>query len=420
MLKVIVCITVLLASMLTHAEMIHYQLQADIKGYIGIGGTIDGVKNPDLIAKKGDHVMITITNVNNMPHDIKLDHHGVTSSLVRRPGDTATIHFTADADDTYYCSLPGHASVGMKGRFLIDQTDDERPSEPSVDVAKNPAEIPATPASSGPAIVTFDIEAVTVKGKLDDHSTYEFWTYNGTVPGPLLRAREGDTVVVNLKNLDEYMVHSIDFHAAQMNHGGAHLLQVPPGETRTLEFVAKKAGLYVYHCATPHVPTHMAMGMYGMILVEPRDGLSPVEKEFYIMQGEYYTKEARGFEGHHQHDSNRLSDERPTYVVMNGRPNALTAENAMKARVGERVRIFFGVGGPNLISSFHVIGEIFDKVYPYGSFNSLPFFNVQTVLVPAGGATVVEFVIDEPGHYVLVDHSISRVEKGASAVIDAH
>lgn len=197
------------------------------------------------------------------------------------------------------------------------------------------------------------------------------------------------------------------------------MLQVPPSEARTLQFVAKKAGLYVYHCASPHVPTHLAMGMYGMIIVEPREGLPKVDREFYVMQGEYYTKELPGFRGEHQNDARRLLEERPTYVVMNGRVGGLSGERSMKAKTGEKIRVFFGVGGPNLTSSFHAMGEILDKVYPSGSFHSGFLTNVQTVLVPPGGSTVVELQIDEPGQYPLVDHALSRVEKGAIGIIEA-
>ncbi|MCM2351171.1 MAG: copper-containing nitrite reductase [Bacteriovoracaceae bacterium] len=413
---------IFLSPAFAEAKMVHYTMNASIRGYVGVGGKIDGVVNPILTAQRGDMVMITLMGVENMPHDIKFEGHNVKSPLLRKKGDSVDIHFTAEMDDIYICSLPGHASAGMKGKFMISSTqEDPEEDSPEVDdVVKKANDIPPAINYNTPREVVFDISAVEVESKLDDGSTYEYWTYNGTVPGPMLRVREGDTVVVNLKNLDHDMVHSIDFHAAQMNHGGAHVLQVPPMETRTLKFVAKKAGLFVYHCATPHVPTHLAKGMYGMILVEPAAGLSVVDQEFYVMQGEYYTKELRGFQGHHQHDEKKLLDEKPTYIVMNGRPQGLTGSNAMKARAGDSVRIFFGAGGPNLISSFHVIGEIFDKVYPYGSFLSVPFFDIQTVLVPAGGATIVEFIIDEPGHYVLVDHSLSRVEKGASAIIEAH
>lgn len=422
MFKISSLLFVIFFSFLAEARMVHYTLNASIRGYVGVGGKIDGKINPDLSAERGDMVMITLLGVENMPHDIKFEGHNAKSPFVRKPGDTVDLHFTAEKDDIYICSLPGHASAGMKGKFLLTlpQDDHDDHSEQVDDVVKKADDIPARLNYQAPREVVFDITAVEVESKLEDGSTYEYWTYNGTVPGPFLRVREGDTVVVNLKNLDHDMVHSIDFHAAQMNHGGAQILQVPPLETRTLKFVAKKAGLYVYHCATPHVPTHLAKGMYGMILVEPKEGLSQVDKEFYIMQGEYYTKELPGFRGMHQHDGLRLLDERPTFVVMNGRPHGLSGENAMKARAGDSIRIFFGAGGPNLISSFHVMGEIFDKVYPYGSFHSVAFINVQTVLVPAGGATVVEFTIDEPGHYVLVDHSLSRMDKGASAVIEAH
>lgn len=235
----------------------------------------------------------------------------------------------------------------------------------------------------------------------------------------MLRVREGDTVVVHVDNApDSTMAHSIDFHSVTGPGGGAAVLQVPPGERRSLKFKALQAGLYVYHCATPHIPTHLARGMYGMILVEPKDGLAKVDREYYVMQGEYYTTERPGTKGHQVEDADRLFEEQHTYVVMNGRVGSLTGDRALKASVGETVRIYFGVGGPNAISSFHVIGEIFDRVYDEAAIIDPPKRNVQTTLVPPGGATVVEFGVDYPGSYLLVDHALSRLDKGAVGILE--
>jgi nitrite reductase (NO-forming) len=153
--------------------------------------------------------------------------------------------------------------------------------------------------------------------------------------------------------------------------------------------------------------------MYGLILVEPAKGLPPADREFYVMQSEFYTKEEFGAEDVVRFDAEKAAAERPTYVVFNGRVGALQESGALQARTGERVRVYFGNGGPNLVSSFHVIGEIFDSVYREGSLVSAPLQSVQTTLVPAGGSSVLEFKLDVPGDYTLVDHSIFRIEKGA-------
>jgi nitrite reductase (NO-forming) len=239
------------------------------------------------------------------------------------------------------------------------------------------------------------------------------WTFGGTVPGPILRVRAGDTVQVNLTNSDTSgFAHSVDFHAATGYLGGGEVTQVAPGETKSFTFKALNPGVYVYHCATPMVAHHIANGMYGLIVVEPEGGLPPVDREFYVMQGEIYSTGAPGDKGHLDFDLNAMLAENPNYLVFNGSVDALSKDLALRANVGERVRIFMGVGGPNLTSSFHVIGEVFDRAYDLASLTSPPLTNIQTVLVPPGGATVVEFGLEQPGNYLLVDHALARAVKG--------
>ena len=241
-----------------------------------------------------------------------------------------------------------------------------------------------------PALVPLEIETKEVVGLIDEGVAYTFWTFDGTVPGPMLRVYQGDTVEITLKNAaDSRVAHSIDLHAATGPGGGAHATQVAPGEQATFRFRALNPGVYVYHCATPPVPYHVANGMYGLIVVEPPEGLTAVDHEFYVMQGDFYLDGARGAPGHQGFSMQEMLDERPDYVVFNGASGALVGDRALRAKVGDRVRIFFGVGGPNLTSSFHAIGEIFDRVHPEGASEALT--NVQTTLVPAGGATMVEF-----------------------------
>jgi nitrite reductase (NO-forming) len=270
------------------------------------------------------------------------------------------------------------------------------------------------------ARVIVNLETSEVTGTLADGVKYAFWTFGGTVPGPFIRVRVGDIVQLNLKNHESARnPHSIDLHAVTGPGGGAAVTQLGPGQHGAFEFKALNPGLYVYHCATPSVPMHIANGMYGLILVEPEKGLPRVDHEYYVMQGEFYTKGKTLAQGLQAYDHEKNRNERPEYVVFNGRMGALVGDNTLKAKVGETVRLFVGNGGPNLVSSFHVIGEIFDAVYTEGAITGQPARNVQTTLVPSGGAVVVELKMDVPGRYLLVDHSIVRaMDKGALGVIE--
>ena len=278
-----------------------------------------------------------------------------------------------------------------------------------------PPQVPPPVQRSGPAKVLVELATTEQKGTLASGVEYTFWTFGGTVPGPFLRVREGDTVQITLVNqTSAHNAHSIDLHAVTGPGGGATVTQVRPGEAGVFEWKAINPGLYVYHCATPHVPIHIANGMYGLILVEPAGGLPRVDREYYVMQGEFYTKGRTMTPGLQPFDADKARDERPEYVLFNGRMGALMDEGALTARTGETVRLYVGNGGPNLVSSFHVIGEIFDRVYPEAAIGGALRRNVQTTLVPAGGAAIVEFTVDVPGRFLLVDHSISRaMDKGA-------
>lgn len=247
---------------------------------------------------------------------------------------------------------------------------------------------------------------------------YTFWTFNGTVPGPLVRVTEGDLVEVHLSNSgDSKMPHNIDFHAATGPGGGAVASMTAPGHTSVFSFRALKPGLFIYHCAAPPVGMHIANGMYGLILVEPKGGLKPVDKEFYIVQGEVYTTGKNGEKGLQEFDLQKALDEEPEYVVFDGSVGALTGNNALHAKVGETVRMYIGNAGPNLTSSFHVIGEILDNVHVEGG--TMVNHDVQTTLIPAGGTAMVEFTLDVPGTFDIVDHSIFRAfNKGALAQLE--
>ncbi|MEO5803042.1 MAG: copper-containing nitrite reductase, partial [Verrucomicrobiota bacterium] len=293
-----------------------------------------------------------------------------------------------------------------------------KPIDPSVTgeevaVVTQAPRVPPPIKRSHPTKVSVTLEVKEVMKRLSDGVDYVFWTFGGDVPGSFIRIREGDQVEFHLNNhQNNKMPHNIDLHAVTGPGGGAASSFTAPGHSSQFSFKALNPGLYVYHCATAPVGMHVGNGMYGLILVEPKEGLPPVDREYYIMQGEFYTAGKFGEEGLQQFDMNKAIDERPTYVVFNGSAGSLVGDKAITAKVGERVRLFVGNGGPNLTSSFHVIGEIFDTVYQEGG--TQLSHNVQTTMIPAGGSAIVEFKVEIPGTYVLVDHSLFRAfNKGA-------
>ncbi|APY29010.1 copper-containing nitrite reductase [Neisseria meningitidis] len=292
----------------------------------------------------------------------------------------------------------------------------ETPSSelPVIDaIVTHAPEVPPPTDRDHPAKVRVKMETVEKTMKMDDGVEYHYWTFDGDVPGRMIRVREGDTVEVEFSNNPSSTVpHNVDFHAATGQGGGAAATFTAPGRTSTFSFKALQPGLYIYHCAVAPVGMHIANGMYGLILVEPKEGLPKVDKEFYIVQGDFYTKGKKGAQGLQPFDMDKAVAEQPEYVVFNGHVGAIAGDNALKAKAGETVRMYVGNGGPNLVSSFHVIGEIFDKVYVEGG--KLINENVQSTIVPAGGSAIVEFKVDIPGSYTLVDHSIFRAfNKGA-------
>lgn len=330
-------------------------------------------------------------------------------------------------------------------------------------ISRRANDVPPPIQRPGGEKVVVELQAKEVVAEIAPGITYEYWTYNGTVPGPFIRVKEGDTVEVRLihaghehvsiddpKNFaidalqmniveahgdeadnmnDAHMAnmpanehevaghgtHSVDLHAVLGPGGGAAVTQTKSNETTTFQFKALRSGLYVYHCASPHIPTHVANGMYGMILVEPKESLSKVDKEFYFMQGELYTKGKTLEKGHQKFSLEKLQKEEPEYIVFNGKMGGITGNNALKAKIGDKIRIFFGVGA-FVPSNFHLIGGVFDRLYPEGAITPPPLKNVQTTLVPAGGSAVVEFDTADmpPGKYLLVDHALTRaIDKGA-------
>jgi len=315
-------------------------------------------------------------------------------------------------------------------------------------------QVPPSITRKQPALVKIHLNSSRKIEEIKPGFKYEYWTFNERVPGPFIRVREGDTIEVRHTSSDTTgMPHNIDFHAVTGPGGGAPVTTVVQGEERITWFKMLSPGLYIYHCAAPPVMDHIANGMYGLILVEPKKGLPKVDREFYVMQHEVYaenpsatpatrptgdsTNATEKQEEANQKDSywgeegegsaepillkfshqNGL-DEHPMFVFLNGKFGSLLGAGALKAKVGEKVRIYYGNIGPNLISSFHVIGEIFDNVYREGDLTSPPGHNIQSTLVPAGGATAVEFKLEVPGTFTLVDHAIFRVEKGCVGYLE--
>jgi nitrite reductase (NO-forming) len=383
--------------------------------FLGAGGDINGQVNPTIKVHEGETVQINLVNGEGAEHDIVIDQYGARSNRVVGKNASSSLSFTATktGEFVYYCSVPGHREAGMEGRIQVIPGPRAAVAATAPDIVRDPTDLPP-PIHTRPAeVVRVDLETVELVGQLDDMTTYNYWTFNGKVPGPFIRVRVGDTVEVHLKNRgNSVMIHSVDFHAATGPGGGAAFTQTDPGAEKILTFKALVPGLFVYHCATPSIPQHITNGMYGMILVEPEGGLPQVDREFYIMQGELYTVQPIGAQGNQEMDYEKLISERPEYFIFNGSVGALTRAHPLRASPGETVRIFFGVGGPNFTSSFHVIGEIFDHVYQGASLGSPPLTGVQTVSVPPGGATVVDFKIDRAGQFTIVDHALSRLERG--------
>ena len=298
-----------------------------------------------------------------------------------------------------------------------------KPQDPTIQgeeraVLTQPPFVPPPITRKHATKVTVNLEVREVVKRMADGVEYAFWTFGGDVPGSFIRIREGDLVEFHLANHpSSKMPHNIDLHAVTGPGGGAASSFTAPGHESRFSFKAMNPGLYVYHCATAPVGLHVANGMYGLILVEPKDGLTPVAREYYVMQGDFYTQGRFGEEGLQAFDQRKAEDERPSYVVFNGSVGALVGDKALKAKVGEKVRLFVGNGGPNLVSSFHVIGEIFDKVYAEGGVK-VSQEQVQTTIVPAGGSAIVEFGLEVPGTYILVDHSLFRAfNKGALGML---
>lgn len=313
---------------------------------------------------------------------------------------------------------PGGLAPNLPFVNIFNFFKNESRFEKVADIGRDPNDVPAALDRNTSEDIKINIKIKEVISEVAPGIYFNYWTFDGTVPGPMYRVREGDTITMSVTNDPSSLHHhNIDLHAVTGQGGGASLTDVMPGETKTFKWKALNPGLFIYHCAMPNVSTHNSHGQYGLILVEPKEGLSKVDKEFYIVQGELYTTGDIGKKGLNVFDSDALVEGHPNYVTFNGK---IEGAPRMHAKVGDKIRIYVGNGGVNLISSFHVIGEIFDKVYPEGAIGegSAVFKNVQTTAVLPGGSTIVEFKVDVPGKYLLVDHALARMNKGAWAVLE--
>jgi nitrite reductase (NO-forming) len=317
---------------------------------------------------------------------------------------------------------PGGLPASIPFNKILEFLLNEGKFEKVADISASPSSVPSeTQKPDSDGIVRISLTAQEVISEIAPGIYYNYWTYNKQVPGPMLRVTEGDTIEFSLTNHPSSLhSHNIDLHAVTGPGGGASLTNVAPGETKTFKWKALNPGLYIYHCAMPNVSTHNSHGQFGLIMIDPKDpnlALSKVDKEFYIVQGELYTVGQLGKQGLIPFDSDALLAGTPNYVVFNGK---IESAPRITAKVGEKIRIYVGNGGVNLISSFHVIGEIFDKVYPNGAIGegSAIEKNTQTALVLPGGSSIVEFTVNVPGKYLLVDHALARMNKGAWAVLE--
>jgi nitrite reductase (NO-forming) len=400
-------------------------LEAYFTGYIGISDNIKDEVNPNLIVPSNTKIIIILRAGEDVGHNFVIDGVEDTGDLVSNLASIGVaqlrIEFTITEDGvyTYYCSVPGHFAT-MNGKLAVGDAGLPGPAQTTdVDsIIRHPTDIPGPVGARAAQDVNIVLTANELVAEIDNGTTIEFWTFNQTIPGPLLRVRVGDNVSITLINPSTNMHrHSIDLHAVTDNGGGAAYTQVDPGETKSFFFNASHEGSFVYHCAPSagSVPAHISLGMYGAISVEPAAGLPAIDKEFYVGQSEVYTKWSKGSEGHQLFDDQRMLDENPNYVLFNGKVKGLTdGAYSLNATVNDDIRIFFAVGGPNLASNFHIIGEVMDKVWYETSEAEPNMKDAETVIVAPGSTIMIEMNVEKIGLYLLVDHALSRTfDKGS-------
>jgi len=305
--------------------------------------------------------------------------------------------------------------------------DDGLPAAKDVDVdriARDPTDIPEPVDWDEPREHDITVRTERVTAEIEPGVTFDYMTFEGQVPGPMVRVRRGDRVNLTFEVPEDLnaAAHNMDFHAVYGPGGGADATTIAPGDDPTqISFTADYAGVFIYHCAIPNMDQHISAGMFGSILVEPEDGLPEVDTEYYLGQHEIYTDGDLGEEGHHGFDFDAMLKEEPTYVVFNGQAYGFTPDGGvpMEANTGETARVYFANGGPNLLSSWHAIGNVWSRFYRDGDLLTDPDLNVETAPVAPGTTAAAEMEFPVPGPVKIVDHALTRAaRRGALGVVD--
>jgi len=402
---------------------ISFTLRAYLSGYIGVGGTIDGLRDPTLYVGWGDNVTIILVNGQSMEHDLYIGTYNVSTPYVTVVNESASVTFRATVEGSfaYYCQIPGHRAAGMNGTVVVGYSviGPELPLTSSR-ISQDPGAIPPPITRNFSETVNIYLHAVEETAEIEPGVSYVYWTYNGTVPGPFFRVRVGDTVVVHFSNDKNSTTNqSVDLQAVTGPGGGAAATQTPPGGEKNFTFLAMTPGLFVYQSGTPNIATDIANGMFGMILVQPAQGLPPVDHEFYVMESELYLHWPIHSLGNQVFNGSALLDNEPTYVVFNGGYDALTGTHALPVGVNDSVRLFFGDAGPNDFSAFQMAGGTFNETYLYGDLSDPPTANLSTVPVPPGSTAMIDFTAMYPGNFSLVDRELGdAADTGALALLD--
>lgn len=386
------------------------------------------------VAQPGRYA-VKLVNDGALPHDITFDDG---TRLVANPGGTAEGEVTIPAGGTgYICAIVGHKEAGMAGQVLVEgqgapaaapgaghDHDGHGGAPAAASVAADPnAPAPATYDPVAPALregTVHDITIETIEKELVVAPGYvqKVWTFGGTVPGPVIRVKVGDTVRIHLQNPSgSQLPHSVDFHASMVAHND-EMTDIMPGEGKVYEWKANYAGVWMYHCGTAPALHHIANGMYGMVIVEPEGGLPPVDAEFALVQSEWYL----GPQGEVSSlEKAMAAAPAPDFVFFNGVANQYK-EAPIKVATGERVRVFVLNAGPSVDSAFHVVGTIFDTVIKEGvkleRGNEGNWGSQAVDLAPSQGA-IVEMMFAEDGNYPIVTHAFNFVGRGALGLFQA-
>lgn len=308
-----------------------------------------------------------------------------------------------------------------------EESDPAKPTDAD-QVAADPEALPDPVDWTSPKHHEVTLETKEVTVEVEDGVTFDYMTFDGQIPGPMIRVRQGDTVAITVESdPDNNMPHNVDLHSVYGTGGGAVATTVAPGDSNSMKFKANYPGAFIYHCAVPNLDMHISAGMFGMILVEPKDGLPEVDKELYLGQHELYTDKEVGTKGHHNFDMESMKNEQPTYVLLNGEKYAYAAagRGPVEVNQGDRVRVFLVVGGPNVSSNFHPIGNVWSRAYrdgglpEDGNYEAYADKNIQTMKVPPGSCMIGEMETPVPSRIKLVDHALSRVaRRGLLAEVD--